>query len=197
MSASIKTFRTGDARVAETPLAKIAVSPSLWMNPMNRCKRTPHALISIALCAFLAPASALFSLNAQAQGIPQTQFESEAGGRNFPVGTLRGRFLMVNPPDIQLDGQADRFAPGGRIRSAQNMLVMPAAIVGQSLLVNYTRDAAGLVSQVWILTPEEANAQRASAEQPGFFRFWPFASSSSQPRIDPLTPYDQLPKYGE
>ncbi len=164
---------------------------------MNRCQRSSHALIFIALCAALAPAAALFPLNSQAQGIPQTQFESEAGGRNFPVGTLRGRFMVVSPPDIQLDGQAERFAPGGRIRSAQNMLVMPAAIVGQNLVVNYTRDAAGLVSQVWILTPEEANTQRASAEQPGFFNFWPFASSGSQPRTDPLTPFDQLPRYGE
>lgn len=164
---------------------------------MNRCKTTPHALISIALCAVLAPAAALFSLNAQAQGVPQTQFESEAGGRNFPVGTLRGRFMVMNPPEIQLDGQAERFAPGGRIRSAQNMLVMPAAIVGQNLLVNYTRDPAGLVSQVWILTPDEARAERASAEQPGFFNFWPFASSGGSSRVDPLTPYDQLPSYGQ
>lgn len=163
---------------------------------MNRCKRTPHALISIALCATLAPAAALFSLNAQAQGIPQTQFESEAGGRNFPIGTLRGRFLMVNPPELQLDGQPDRFAPGGRIRSAENMLVMPAAIVGQNLLVNYTRDAAGLVSQVWILTPDEAQAKRASAERSSF-SFWPFATSDSRPRDDGNTPYDQLPRYGE
>ena len=164
---------------------------------MNRCRTRPRALIFIALCAALAPATALFSLNAQAQGVPQTQFESEAGGRNFPIGTLRGRFMVVNPPDIQLDGQAERFAPGGRIRSAQNMLVMPAAIVGQNLMVNYTRDPAGLVSQVWILTPEEAGTERASAERPGFFNFWPFASSGNSSRIDPLTPFDQLPKYGE
>ena len=62
-------------------------------------------------------------------------------------------------------------------------------------------DPAGLVSQVWVLTPEEARAERASAEQPGFFNFWPFASSSGSSggasRIDPLTPYNQLPSYGE
>lgn len=162
---------------------------------MNRCKTRLNALISIALCAAMAPAAALFPLKAQAQGIPQTQFESEAGGRNFPIGTLRGRFMVINPPEIQLDGQAERFAPGGRIRSAQNMLVMPAAVVGQNLLVNYTRDPAGLVSQVWILTPEEAQAQRASAERP-LFNFWPFASNQG-PRDDGMTPFDQLPKYGE
>lgn len=163
---------------------------------MNRCNNKPHALLFIALCAALAPLSALVSSSAQAQGIPQTQFESEAGGRNFPIGTLRGRFMVMNPPEIQLDGQPERFAPGGRIRSTQNMLVMPAAIVGQNLLVNYTRDPAGLVSQVWVLTPDEANAERASAERP-MFNFWPFASSDGRPRDDGKTPFDQLPKYGE
>jgi hypothetical protein len=166
------------------------------MNPMNRCHHKLRTLFSIAFCAALAPFSALVSLSAQAQGIPQTQFESEAGGRNFPIGTLRGRFMVVNPPEILLDGQPERFAPGGRIRSAQNMLVMPAAIVGQSLLVNYTRDPAGLVSQVWVLRPEEAKAPRASAERP-MFNFWPFASSDNRPRDDGKTPFDQLPKYGE
>lgn len=162
---------------------------------MNRCKKINDALILIALCAVLAPASALFPLKAQAQGIPQTQFESELGGRNFPVGTLRGSFMVVNPPEIQVDGHSERMAPGGRIRSAQNMLVMPAAVVGQNLLVNYTRDAAGLVSQVWILTPDEAQAKRASAERP-LFNFWPFTASQG-PRDDGLTPFDQLPKYGQ
>lgn len=162
---------------------------------MNRCKKINDALFTVALCAALASATALFSSGARAQDIPQTQFESELGGRNFPVGTLRGSFVVVNPPEIQLDGRAERMAPGGRIRSAQNMLVMPAAVVGQSLLVNYTRDAAGLVSQVWILTPDEAQAKRASAERP-MFNFWPFASSQG-PRDDGLTPFDQLPKYGQ
>ncbi len=162
---------------------------------MNRCKSPSNTLFLTLLCAVLAPVSALFSSAVPAQDIAQTQLEAAAGGRNFPVGTLRGSFLVVNPPEIRLDGQAERLAPGSRIRSAQNMLVMPAAIVGQSLLVNYTRDAAGMVSQVWILTPAEAQVPRASADRPTF-NFWPFASNSA-PHDDGKTPFDQLPVYGQ
>ncbi|MFM9424925.1 hypothetical protein RCH10_001358 [Variovorax sp. GrIS 2.14] len=164
---------------------------------MKRCKNSPNAHILIALCAVLAPAAALFTVDARAQAVPvpQTQFEAEAGGRNFPIGTLRGKFMVLNPPEIKLDGDLERMSPGARVRSAQNMLVMPGAIVGQNLLVNYTRDASNLVSQVWILTPDEARADRESAEKP-FLNFWPFVANSG-PRDDGKTPFDQLPKYGE
>lgn len=123
------------------------------------------------------------------------QNESSAGGRNFPEGTLRGSFLMVEAPEIQLDGHADRLSPGARIRSAQNMLLMPATLIGQKLRVNYTRDASNLVSQVWVLTPDEARVARASAVRPGR-SLWPFAASA-RPRDDGRTPFDQLPKFGE
>ncbi|CAN7641802.1 hypothetical protein LJR130_004896 [Variovorax sp. LjRoot130] len=159
------------------------------MNTMNRCITPWNALILVALGAVMAPAWA------QDAPVPQTQNEAAAGGRNFPVGTLRGKFMVVNPPEIQLDGQPERLSPGARIRSAQHMLVMPASITGQNLLVNYTRDAAGLVREVWILTPEEAQAKRESAEKP-LLNFWPFVADTG-PRDDGKTPFDQLPRYGQ
>ena len=164
---------------------------------MNRCKNPLNALILIALSATLVPAAALFSGSAaaQLQDPSATQNESVNGGRNFPVGTLRGKFMVVNAPEIQLDGQAERLSPGARIQGPNRMLVMPAAITGQNLLVNYTRDAAGLVREVWVLTPDEARAKRASAEKP-LLNFWPFVANSA-PRDDGKTPFDQLPRYGE
>ncbi|MDR6859398.1 hypothetical protein [Variovorax guangxiensis] len=154
---------------------------------MNRCTPPWSALIWVALCAVLAPAAA--------QEPVQTQNEAALGGRNFPIGTLRGRFMVVNSPEIQLDGQPERLSPGARIRSAQQMLVMPANLAGQNLLVNYRRDPAGMVSEVWILTPEEAQAKRESAEKP-FLNFWPFVADTG-PRDDGKTPFDQLPRYGQ
>ena len=164
---------------------------------MNRCKNPLNALILIALSAVLMPAATLYSANAGAQLLNPSATQNEAGngGRNFPSGTLRGKFMVVNPPEIQLDGQAERLSPGARIQGANRMLVMPASITGQNLLVNYTRDAAGLVREVWILTPDEARAKRASAEKP-LLNFWPFVADSG-PRDDGKTPFDQLPKYGE
>lgn len=164
---------------------------------MNRCEHGASFRHLIALCTLVAGAAALFASDARAQAVPvpQTQNEAAAGGRNFPVGTLRGKLVVTNAPDITLDGQVDRLSPGARIRSPQHMLVMPAAITGQSLVVNYTRDAAGLVREVWILTPDEARAKRASVEKP-LLNFWPFVANSA-PRDLSNTPFDQLPKYGD
>ena len=64
------------------------------------------------------------------------------------------------------------------IRSGQNMLVMSGAITGQNLLVNYTRDAAGMLREVWILTPDEATASRESLNKP-FLNIWPFVQNDT------------------
>jgi hypothetical protein len=109
---------------------------------------------------------------------PQTQNESLVGGRTFPVGALRGKFMVVDGVDVELDGKPDRMAPGARIRSPQNMLVMSGAITGQKYLVNYTRDAAGLLREVWILRPDEAVARRESLDKP-LLNIWPFARNDT------------------
>lgn len=167
---------------------------------MNRCNsRTPglpFSFLPLALCLLLPVVAAVWTAGAHAQtDIPPTQNEALAGGRNFPIGTLRGKLMVVNPPDVRLDDQADRLAPGVRLRSAQNMAVMASTVVGQNLLVNYTRDAAGLVRDVWILTPDEARTERASVERP-LLNFWPFVAAPG-PRDDGKTPFNQLPKFGE
>jgi len=153
---------------------------------MNRC--LAHCLASAALLLAAAPA-------AFAQELPvQTQNEAAVGGRTFPPGTLRGEVEFLAPPMIELDGQATRLSPGSRIQNAQRMLVPPAALAGQSFVVNYTRDAAGGVRDIWLLTPEEAKTERAGVDKP-FFNFWPFASNAA-PVDNGTTPYNQLPGYG-
>lgn len=159
---------------------------------MNRCRKPLDALLPLALCL----SAGLLAPHALAQSpLPQTQNEAVVGGRHFPVGTLRGRLTVVQWPEIRLDGQSERLSPGARIRDPQNMLVMPAAITGQTLRVNYRRDAAGLVNEVWILSAGEVRTKRASADRP-LLNFWPFAAASG-PRDDGKTPFDQLPRYGE
>jgi hypothetical protein len=148
---------------------------------MNRCKTITNALTFIAACTAAIAAAGLFPLTASAQDEvprPQTQNESLVGGRTFPIGTLRGKFMVTNAPDVELDGKPDRLGAGARIRSGQNMLVMPGAIVGQKYLVNYTRDAAGLLREIWILTPDEATASRESLDKP-LLSIWPFTSNDT------------------
>jgi len=76
--------------------------------------------------------------------------------RPFPIAAKRGAMQVTNPPDMVLDGRAERLSPGARIRDPNNMLVMSGAIIGQNLLVNYVREPQGLIHEVWILTEAEA-----------------------------------------
>ncbi len=77
--------------------------------------------------------------------------------RRFTANTLRGEFVVLNFPDVKLNGQTLRMAPGGRIFSDTNLLQQPGSLVGTRYLVNYRREeSSGLVMDVWILNPAEA-----------------------------------------
>ncbi len=75
--------------------------------------------------------------------------------RNFPADALRGHLVVTQPPLALLNGQPARLAPGARIRDANNMGLVSGAIANQKLVVNYTVDISGLLSNVWVLTPAE------------------------------------------
>ena len=76
--------------------------------------------------------------------------------RQFPAVALRGTLEVTQPPEVLINGQPARLSPGSRIRGENNLLQMSGALVGQPLLVNYTRDSLGNVHLVWILSAEEA-----------------------------------------
>ncbi len=92
---------------------------------------------------------------------------ARAQTRSFPPAALRGRLRIDTPPVVVLDGHADQLSPGARIRDTQNRFVTSAALVGQELVVNYTREPGGQISEVWVLTADEAAVRRPSAAQPG------------------------------
>ncbi len=96
---------------------------------MLRC-----ALLSIACLALAAPALAQ---------------------RNFPAHALRGEMLIVQPPDLSIDGKPARLAPGARIRDERNMLAMSGAMVDRRVVVHYTIEPNGMLLDVWVLTPQE------------------------------------------
>ena len=79
--------------------------------------------------------------------------------RAFPQDALRGSLVVGVAPDVVLNGERARLAPGARIRTAANMVVVPSAVIGGPYLVHYTVDTSGLVKDVWILRPEEAAVQ--------------------------------------
>ncbi|MGY8903159.1 MAG: hypothetical protein ACKVIH_01260 [Burkholderiales bacterium] len=90
--------------------------------------------------------------------------------REFPVAALRGTLTVTAPPEALVDGKAARLSPGARIYNQQNLIQLSGSLVGQPLLVNYTRDSVGNVHLVWVLTAEEAREKRPQAAgAPGFF----------------------------
>jgi hypothetical protein len=75
--------------------------------------------------------------------------------RETPKDVRPARMSVTLPPDITLDGKADRLSPGARIRNVQNLVVMSGSLAGTTVPVVYRRDSAGLVHEVWMLTDDE------------------------------------------
>ncbi|MDP3825497.1 MAG: hypothetical protein Q8Q74_03005 [Polaromonas sp.] len=155
---------------------------------MKRClPPLPLALsLPATLIAVLMTLVSLFAAPALAQT------DEVPSVRNFPKAALRGLLVVRAPPDISLNGKADRLSPGARIRNVNNHYVLSGALLGQELLVNYTRDSAGLVHEVWVLTAEEAKEKRAGLSRRNFFFSF---EGEAAPQDDGKTSYDQLPRY--
>ena len=126
---------------------------------MNRCfeSRVGAALLA---CAVLAGPTFL-PASASAQGFV----------REAPKDVVHGYLTVTAPPQITLDGKSDRLSPGARIRGINNMLLLSGSVVGQKLPVVYRRDAAGLVHEVWVLTPEEDSKLAGTDSASGYQLF--------------------------
>lgn len=103
--------------------------------------------------------------------------------RSFPAQALRGELQVQMPPEVQLNGEPARLAPGVRIRGTNNLIVMSASVAGQPLVVNYTRDTYGLVKDIWVLTESERSREPwpRTAEQAATWAFDPVAQTWSKP----------------
>ena len=75
--------------------------------------------------------------------------------RPFPANALRGELVVVQAPDVRINGQAARLAPGARIRGDNNLMLLSASLTGQRLLVHYTIDSYGLLKDLWVLNATE------------------------------------------
>lgn len=96
-------------------------------------------------CALLAFAASTACISAQAQV-----------HRPFPVQALRGELVVLQTPQVSLNGQPARLAPGARLRSDTHLLLQPASVAGQKLFVHYTIEpSSGMLMDVWVLNPAE------------------------------------------
>jgi hypothetical protein len=124
-------------------------------------------------CVFVAAAALATALPAAAQTVQ----------RNFPQNALRGEITFGTPPEILLNGQNARLAPGARIRGLNNMLILTGALAGSKAVVNYTVEINGLVLDVWILTAAEMAKKPwpATPQEAQSWRFDPLAQVWSKP----------------
>ncbi len=151
---------------------------------MNRCPthRPTHGPVSTRLLVWLAlGAAAALPLPASAQNLL----------RQFPAAALRGTLEVTTPPEVLINGQPARLSPGARIKNTNNALVMSASLVGSSVLVNYLRDRQGLVHEVWLLSPTEAEEKRAGMGTVYNFSFG--ADAQQRKNDDGSTPFEPLP----
>jgi hypothetical protein len=156
--------------------------PSLWTNTMNRCLPLPVARLLTTLAILLVWTSSVHLSPAAAQTAP----------RQFPPAAKRGTLQVTQPPIVLINGRPERLSPGARIKGETNMMVMSASLVGTRVLVNYKRDAQGLIHEVWILSAQEALEKRDGM---GTVTNIVFDSVASPKTDDGKTPFNQLPKY--
>jgi len=150
---------------------------------MNRWPLMPMKRFLTLLIVILVWLSSIVACTALAQTLQ----------RQFPATARRATLQVIAPPEVLINGTSERLAPGARIKGSNNLLLMSASLVGSTVLVNYVRDGQGLIREVWILSAEEAQENRASMEP---ITNIVFGSDADKPKTDDgKTPFNQLPKY--
>jgi len=153
---------------------------------MNRCKtRLTPFLVALGACAGLLGLPALAQTDPEAPAKPNV--------RQFPAKALRGEMVVLAPPVIAMDGKQERLSVSARIRDVNNNFVLSNPLLNQKLVVNYVRNAAGEVQDIWVLNAEEAKEKRAGNGDT-FFNFTT-SSGTTAPVDNGKTPYHQLPAY--
>ena len=142
---------------------------------MTRCSR---------LRAFRRPTLAVLLTLCAAGWLPTTpalaQVPGDLGGsRTFPDQAKRGTLTILSTVDAQIDGKPVRMAPGMRLLSPQNSLVMLHTVIGKQYVVNFRIEpSTGMLHTAWILNKAEIALPRPGSTEQRNFRF----ESDADPR---------------
>ena len=101
----------------------------------------------LAACALLACALAPLAADA---------------GRMFPQRAQRGEITFVSQREVVLNGQTERLAPGAVVRNERNTIALSGSLRGKTFTVNYLRDPAGMVREIWLLSDAEIGVRPKS-----------------------------------
>ena len=101
------------------------------------------------------------------------------GSRTFPEQAKRGTLAILSTVDAEIDGKPVRMAPGMRLLSPQNSLVMLHSVVGKQYVVNFRIEpSTGMLHTAWILNKAEIALPRPGSGEQRNFRF----ESDADPR---------------
>ena len=73
----------------------------------------------------------------------------------IPTKAQRADITFNGSPDLLINGKNVRLAPGARIYSRDNMLVMSGSLTGTAKAKYVLEETTGLVMSLWILTDQE------------------------------------------
>ncbi len=90
---------------------------------------------------------------------PEPAHAQQARPVQLPADARYGEMKAFAYPVAQIDKETLRLSPGARIYNTQNLIVMPATVPATAQVL-YKLDFQGQVSQMWLLTPEEAAAAK-------------------------------------
>lgn len=128
---------------------------------MKRCLpflRTRQLSCTLALIAAGVVALPPLTAHAQVQGGVGLM-------RNFPDAALRGQLIITGASDATINGQPIRMAPGMRLFSPQNTLILAHQVLGREFMVNYLiENSTGMLLSAWILTQSENAVNRKGGD---------------------------------
>jgi hypothetical protein len=133
------------------------------MNTMKRCFLILAALLAQAQ-AFAQTAPELPTAPSQTINASTRQLPPEVPmGRQFPMRTQRGELVVVQFPEIIINGKPARLSPGSRVRDTSNRIVVANTLANQKFIVNFTQEpTSGLIHDVWLLSADEAKRKLPS-----------------------------------
>ncbi len=114
-------------------------------------------------------------------------------GRVFPADVKRGVMVVTASPEVTLNGKPDRLSPGSRIRGLTNLVMTPSQLTGLRFVVNFRRGIGGELTDVWLLTADEAKVKLPDAEKSARSDW--FGLNPAPAKDDGKTDFDKLPKW--
>jgi hypothetical protein len=82
----------------------------------------------------------------------------------LPANARYGELKDLRYPQAQIGDKVLRLGPGAKIYNPQNLIIMPATAPSQASVL-YRLDINGEITEMWLLTAEEAAAAKRRAQE--------------------------------